>query len=289
MNKTGLFFLVLATAVSGNFGLTAGAEETNRQLLRNPGFEKGTHKQRGLGAVVPKHWSRNWSQQGTVELVTDEKLAHNGKASVRLSNSSLYQGRFKVTPGMRYRIRAWMKAEGTATQTIAVYQYAWEETDGKREIKNMKSWGFTRRASKVANEWTLVEQVYTAPTDGSVDEIAFGLHIGTPEGQSGSVLVDDVSVRTWDGRPMHVRVAMCPVFRERASVEQTLENRPDLKKTHRARLTEIYARAEKLQETAKAAETLPEREQCENDFEALLEEYNALRQEIDIEPENGKT
>ncbi len=271
-------------------GLASGsihaAGDTNQQLLRNPGFEMGTYKQPGLGAVMPKHWSRSWRKVGSVEPVSDPKQARSGDHCVRVINHSIHQGRFEVVPGMRYRVRAWVKAESDATQTIAVYQYVWQQIEDKEELKNIGSWGFRGSGEKVPEEWSMVESVYTAPADGSVDAIAVAFHIRGPGDAMGSVLIDDVSVRAWDGRSLAVRVAASPIFRDRPAYEQAMARHPSLRESYENQLNTIYARAEQLRADAENTNApLPMREEYEDRLEQLLSDYTPIQTEFELDLE----
>lgn len=249
---------------------------TNRQLLKNPGFEAGTHKQAGLGAIVPDHWYRDWRNVGTVKLVEDEGLAHSGKKLVRIVKASAYTTKSGLEPGMKYRVRAWMKGEGKASARIVFYLY---KRTGKRKVpfKNVGAWTFAGPPTRLTETWTLYEKVYTAPEDRSVDSASVAVHAG------GSVLVDDVTLRAWDGRPLNVRVASSPIFQERAKYEKILAKNPAIKKKRGAPLATVYEKAAALRDAAGKAKTLEAKEKAESDLEALLDEYAKLREEIQLD------
>lgn len=258
----------------------------NRQLLKNPDFEMGTHVQRGLDAVVPKHWSRPWRKQGSVEPVQGVGLAYRGEGAARVTDSSMHQGRFEVTPGMRYRVRAWIKGETEATCAIVFYQYVWTESDGRKRQTGVGTWGFRGGYQPAPEQWTMIERVYTAPDDGSVDMIAFAFHIKGADGQPGSVLIDSVTARAWDGRPLGVRVASSAIFRERPGYEQAMAQHPEFKQTRGDSLAKLYATAEALREQAQNPSTpLPDMEDAEARFEQLLDDYAKLRVELELDLE----
>jgi len=249
----------------------------NRQLLKNPGFEAGTHTQAGLGAVVPEHWNRDWQNKGKVELVEDAAAAHSGKKAMRVADASAYQGRFDAEPGMTYRVRAWLKGEGKASARIVFYLYK-STGEKKTPCKNVGAWSFDGPPEKLTDAWGLYEKTYTAPGDGSVDSIGVAVHAG------GSALVDDVSLRAWDGRPLNVRVASSPLFTERGRINAILAGHPEIKKKRGAAWEALAAKADALA-AAKAA-TLEEQEKGESDLEAMLDSCAQLRREIDLDLED---
>jgi hypothetical protein len=289
-SRIGRFAMAVVLAATAACFTAQAAGEKNEQLIKNSGFEMETWKQPGLGAIVPKHWSRNWSKKGKLEVLRDEELAHGGKACVRITGTGLHQGRFKVEPGMRYRVRLWMKAEGVAQQRILFIQYTSEMVGGKKRTKSAGSWGWTGSAKKVANEWTMVESVYAAPTDGSVETTTLALHHIVEKGAEeikGAVLVDDVTLRAWDGRLLAIRVASCSVFQDREKYAQAMAKHPELKKKRGPALASIYKKAEALQAAAKEADApLEKREALEAEFEALLAEYAKVRAQVELDLED---
>jgi Carbohydrate binding domain len=285
--RNGLLAILMVLMASALCITAQAAGEKNEQLLKNPDFEMGTHKQPGLGAIVPKHWHRDWKHTGKVEVLQDEKIAHRGKGCVRVATASISQGKHRVEPGMRYRVRVWMKAEGDARQSTIIYQYAIPKGK-KKPSKGMPSWGFGSGGNvKAAQKWTLYERVYTAPADGSVDAIAVAIHVGSKKGTKGAALIDDITMRAWDGRTLAVRVASCPIFADREKYEQAMAKHAEIKKARGPALTAIYAKAEKLQTAAKKADAaLEAREALEIEFEALLKEYAKIREEVELDLED---
>lgn len=117
--------------------------------------------------------------------------------------------------------------------------------------------------------------------------IAVGLHLGARKGSKGSVLVDDVTLRAWDGRPLAIRVASCTIFQDREKYAQAMAKHPELKKARGPALAAIHAKATKLREDSKsAAVPLPDQERMEADFEALLKEYAKVRAEVELDLED---
>ena len=249
----------------------------NRQLLKNPGFEAGTQTQAGLNAVVPEHWNRDWQNKGKVELIEDAALAHSGKKALRVADASAFQGRFSAEPGMKYRVRAWLKGEGKASARLVFYLYK-STGEKKTPYRNVGAWSFDGPPDRLSDGWVMYEKTYIAPGDGSVDSISVAVHAG------GAALVDDVTLRAWDGRPLNVRAASSPLFMERERINGVLAAHPEIEKKRGAAWKALAAKADALAEAK--ADTLEQQEKGEADLEALLDSYAQLRREIDLDLED---
>lgn len=264
------------------------AGETNAQLLKNPGFEMGTWAPRGTGAALPRHWHRNWGHRGSVALVEGARLARSGTKCVRVTDASLNQGRFKIEPGMRYRVRVWLKGEGAARQAILFYKYMSTTVGGSERTKYLGTCGFGGGNRRVPSRWTMVESVFTAPTDGSANTATVAVQVSAlKKGRKASALVDDMTLRAWDGRPLAIRVAACAVFLDRPGYAQALAKHPEVRKRRGPALAAVYKRAEALRKATRAGTApLEKREALEAELEALLAEYAKVQTEVELDLED---
>ena len=248
------------------------------ELLKNRGFEGGLKKQPGLDAMLPEYWFRDWSRKNKVELVEDETLARSGKKCVRATTSLTNEERIPVKAGEKLRCRVWMKSGGGVAHLRVIFLPY--QVTGPRHRKSLRAIGFSKPPVALTNEWRVYEGVCTVPADGKTD--VMGIMFST----SGTVMIDDASLRRWDGRPLAERITSAQMFKDKPKYEKTLAAMPELKKRFEGKLKATYARAEQIKkESAQPDLPLGEDYALEEAFLALQTDYVKLRDDIELELE----
>ena len=139
-------------------------------LVKNGSFEQTVP---GIDPRFPDHWiEERWSVNDYVRVVTDPREAHMGRRCLRMyapqERGIRLHGRWKLTPGGSYTIRAWARCE----------------TEAEAELTILPG----PRVFPLSPEWREFSVDYTHPADAPGE---MGIII---EVKGGPALVDDVSV-----------------------------------------------------------------------------------------------
>ena len=135
-------------------------------------------------ADQPKAWNSN-SDPGKVTFI-DDKVAHDGKVSVRIDNPGAQKGHgrvgqtIKLKPHHYYHLSAWVKTEG------------WTGKDMRfagLNVPNLR-WGtWMPPAIKETQDWTQIHAVFN-----SLDYDEMTVYFGTWGGKAGKLWIDDMKI-----------------------------------------------------------------------------------------------
>jgi len=140
---------------------------------------------------LPAQWAL-WEDAQKDPFSLDEKLAHGGRASLRIGpypkSGMIYLSVKKSAPGRRCTFSAWCFADGTEAQDGVV---AVGTSDG---VNDASAKQFPLRAPADQPWWTFLQTSFTIPEDGAV------MNLYIPYGwNAGTLWLDDVSCKLDDG------------------------------------------------------------------------------------------
>lgn len=250
------------------------------ELIKNGGFEQGTHVLPfGKDIVMPVYWN-HWNPGSKFELIENEHLARSGTKCVRLATRSnakrgdrVLSESFSVDPNQRYLVQVWAKsAETDGAMKVTVHEYAYMP---QRQL--IGSQVLTPKSGFVVNgEWRLFHAVFQPRRKRGTTRNQASLAISMTE----NVFIDDVSVQPHHSESFPERFADFQLLRKIADLESSVTDDETKKNKYSERLQALKRNGEVLAKQLQAVPSPEEEFDLRRQFDQLKNEYQHLRHEI---------
>ena len=133
VKKNGVCLFILAVGLLCSVSFLKAESQTPdapTNCVYNPSFEEGSRD-------IPSGWEQ-WTLQGNAEFLWDGNVAHSGKRSVRISNSTGMAGwlttadyLIPVDLAKKYIVSGWIKTDGVNPEHSACLIVAWFDQSKK--------------------------------------------------------------------------------------------------------------------------------------------------------------
>jgi hypothetical protein len=285
-------FLTLATLLIFNTILFAQHPVNSIELIRNSGFEQGTHVMPfGKNIIMPEKWEMNASFIGSSELIQKKDMAKSGTNCLKIEFSPktfpnrkknhakaiIMAGNLPVSLGKEYLVRMWVKGgESGEVFNLVIYQYSRQTNKkkfkycGSRKIKALKE-------LRLSDSWQMYQGLYVPEYNEFASIYVATLAIGTVK----ALFIDDVSFRLMDKRSLLEQVKVLKVEDKIKRYEGIFAEVPRLKETFSERFTKLTGKIIALQSLLQKTQLTPEQEfYYEKTLDSLKAEYKKIRYEI---------
>lgn len=272
--------LLIAVTFSGMAG---------EELLPNTGFEEeagifilpANHP--AANTTMPKGWSMNWSFWGTARIITDRAAAHSGERCLAIYYEgdpqrekgrdlvNILSDQVHVIPGKQYLIRLWVKG-GALDQKfdVACFEYTVDRSQGPACVSLEVSHPIC-----LSHTWQLYRGIYPVRS-ANAESVSIAISNSDPE----PLLIDDVSLTLWDGRPLLQQIKESPIETARTKLGKTVLADNQLKAKYWEPLNNLYQRVDVLKGTLSVELPAEAEEKSEKEFDAILREYQSLAKDI---------